>query len=242
MIFLFGFSITFYEIKSFNYQNFYKNTIIKLLVTNYDKNLQYTHNKKIPKALYDKAEFENYAYFTSNDYIHGKIDGIIPIVLGDICTKSLSESDGITKPATTIFQGLFSTIKLPTNLNSNIKILSNKTNLQKLLKNKDNLTMDSQEFEKNFDIFSNNKLLAMQILTSDIMDYIVSFKSENNINFEIIIKNEYLYLRIHCSDMFEPKTTEEAVDYDTLYKYYQHLDFICTLNKKIYITIREKNL
>ena len=70
----------------------------------------------------------------------------------------------------------------------------------------------------------------------------LTFKKENKIKFEMTLKKEKLFIRIHCSDMFEATTTKDSLDYDTLYKYYKFLHFICELNRKIYHTLNEKDL
>lgn len=228
--------------KNNTYKKIYKENIILPLVKNYDSNLSFDSNRSIPRITYNMAEFESYDNFYSNDYIYGNLDGIIPIELGDVYTESEhTDSDGNTTYST-VFRGLFSSIQLPQNLESTIKIHSDKGKLGRLFSGKDRVEMDSQEFEKHFDVFSNNKILAMRILTSDIMNYMISFKEENKVRFEITIKNSFIYVRIHCDDMFEPTTKKSAFDFDTLHKYYRFLNFICEINKKIYTTISNKDL
>lgn len=225
-----------------SYKKEYKEKVIASLVSNYDENLSFTGENRIPRQLYNAAEFESYDNFYSNDYIHGKLEGYIPIELGDVHTEDQhTDSDGNTT-YTTVFRGLFSAACLPKSLESTVKIRSDKGMLGKLLSKKELVTMDSQEFEKFFDVFSNNKILAVRILTSDIMNYMIDFKKDNKVNFEITAKNNYIYLRIHCDDMFEGKMSKSALDRETLYKYYRFLNFMCELNKKIYDVIQEKDI
>lgn len=228
--------------KTEEYNSSYKNKIITSLVNNYDKNLHFSQNQTISGTLYHAAEFENYDLFRANDYIYGKINGIIPIQLGDVHTEAEhTDSDGHTT-YTTIFKGLFSAIILPTNISSTIKIRSDKGMLGKLLPKKDQVQMDSQQFEKYFDVFTTDKILAVRLLTSDIMNYMIDFKIQNKVNFELTIKNSAMYLRIHCDDMFEAKLSKSALDFKTLHKYYKFLNFMCELNTKIYNVIQEKDI
>ena len=46
--------------------------------------------------------------------------------------------------------------------------------------------MDSQEFEKSFDVTASDKIKAMQLLTSDVMADLIDFKnnSKKNLNFQ----------------------------------------------------------
>lgn len=223
------------------YNKKFKKTIISRLVSYYDENLEFTPDTHIQKSEYNLAEFEHYDNFYANDYIYGKIDGIIDFHLGDVhTTQETRDSDGHTT-STTVFQGLFSSGKLSKPIPANIKIRSDKGLLGKFITNKNLLSMDSQEFEKLFDIYSDDKIITMRILTSDIMDYMINFKKENKIRYEITLKNSLLFIRIHCQDMFETSIFKNALDFETLEKYYKYLNFTCELNKKIYNVINEKD-
>ncbi len=225
-----------------DYEEVFKNNIITSLIKNYDNHLQFNATKNMSKQYYNLAEFEHYDYFYSNDYISGKINGIIPIQLGDVETTHVhTDSDGHSH-IDTLFRGLFSIVKLPKSFPSIVTILSDKANVRKIFPDNETLKIDSIEFEKHFNIFTKNKILAMQLLTSDIMDSILDFKTQNNSIFEIVIKDSFAYIRIHCDDMFEANLSKNAFDYDTLYTYYKYLDFICEINKKIFNIIKEKDL
>lgn len=193
-------------------------------------------------GLYNLAEFEHYDRYSSNDYIFGHLEGIIPIKIGDVHTEiETTDSDGNTTYST-LFRGLFSAIKLPKNITTTIKIRTDKGKLSKLFTKKENVQMDSQEFEKYFDIFSTDKILTMRILTSDIMNYMIDFTKNNKIKFEMTIKNNFVYIRTYCEDMFEARALKSAIDYNTLKRYYDCLNFICTLNKMIFNLLNEKDI
>ena len=222
---------------SFNISQFYKKEIISKLISTYDENLHFDSTAHIEKIDYMLAEFERFDHFYSNDLIYGNIDGLIDFKLGDVHTEDEStDSDGHTS-RTTLFRGLFSIEKLDKNINTTIKI-----RLDKFFKisKKNILSMDSQEFEKYFDVYCTDKILTMRILTPDIMDYMLTFAKKNKIKFEITIKNSQAFTRVHCSDMFELPTFGKALDYKTLHKYYKYLNFMCELNKKIYNVISSK--
>lgn len=217
----------------------YKKEIITKLVSSYDENLHFDHTAHIEKIDYMLAEFERFDRFYSNDLIYGKIDGTIDFKLGDVRTEDVDhDSDGHTT-RTTLFRGLFSIEKLDKDINNTIKIHSDKF---LKLSRKPLLTMDSQEFEKYFDVYCTDKILTMRILTSDIMDYLLNFAKENKIKFEITIKKSQVYTRVHCPDMFELPILGKALDYETLHKYYAYINFMCKLNKKIYNVISSKDI
>lgn len=247
-IFIIGAVITCITIPLFIYNPFikkfeklYKHNIIYCLVNSYDSNLKFDENLGISHSIYDDAEFEHYDEFNSNDYISGNIDGIIKFELSDIRTVQVTHTkNGTTR--TTIFEGLFSSSNLAKNLHSTIKIHTDKGFLGKFLENKQLMQMDSQDFEKLFDVYSNNKILTMRILTSDIMDFLINFKKQNKIKFEITLKNQKLYIRIHCKNMFEAEILNNSLKFETIHKYYNFLDFMCQLNKKIYNVVNEIDL
>ncbi len=225
-----------------SYNQLFKETIISKLVSNYDNNLIFTSSQSIPRQTYKLGLFENYDTFHSDDLIYGKIDGIIDFKMGDVHTQNrTTDSDGNTTYHT-LFRGLFSLAKLDKNISSIIKIRSNNNFIGKGLSQKEQLQMDSIEFENNFDIYTTDKILAMRILTSDIMDYMVNFKRNNNIKFEITLSNQELYIRIHCSNMFEGSIYKNPLDKYLLKQYYTYLDFMCELNKKFYKVISDKDI
>lgn len=229
----------FVHVSSLDASNFYKKEIISKLVSTYDKNLQFDSNKSIEMSNYQAAEFERFDYFYSNDLIYGKINGTIDFKMGDIHTEDEdTDSDGNTT-RTTVFNGLFSVEELNKNINTTIKI-----RLDRFFKisKKNILSMDSQEFEKYFDVYCTDKILTMRILTSDIMDYMLTFIKENKLKFEITIKNSQVFTRVHCPDMFELPMLGKALDYETLYKHYKYLNFMCELNTKIYNEISLKDI
>ncbi len=228
--------------KKKSYNQLFKEKIISTLVSNYDSNLEFSYEKSISRDLYNQGLFEMYDIYSSNDLVHGKIAGIIDFKMGDVHTENVStDSDG-NSTYTTIFKGLFSSAKLDKSLNNTIKIRKNRGFVGRGLTRKSQLHMDSSEFEKCFDIYSSDQILAMRILTSDIMDYMVSFTKTNNIKFEITIANQELYIRIHCQNMFEGSVFKNSIDENTLKRYYTYLNFMCELNKKFYKVISEKDI
>ena len=224
------------------YKYLFKERIISKLISTYDSNLKFDNYLFIQKELYNKAQFEIYDHYSANDLVFGKIDGIIDFKMGDVHTEIESiDSDG-NSSYITLFRGLFSSAKLDKNLNATIKIRKNRGQSGKGLSGKAKLHMDSAEFEKNFDIYSSDQILAMRILTSDIMDYMVNFTTENKVKFEITILNQDLFIRIHCKNMFEASLSKSSIDENILKEYYTYLNFMCELNKKFYRIISEKDI
>ena len=174
------------------YNKLYKEKVINTLVNSYDSNLKYNPNSSIPADIYRRSELGGCDYYFSNDLIYGKLDGKIMLQLGDVKTEiKTTDSEGHSTYEI-LFQGLFSQANLNQNIHCTIKILSErkKGKIEKYLLKDSLLQLDSQIFENNFDIITDNKITAMRILTSDILDYMITFKNENKVNFELTLKNQ----------------------------------------------------
>ena len=133
-----------------------------------------------------------------------------------------------------IFEGLFCWTEIENNLNTCLKININKNN-----KINYQVRMDSSEFENLFDIYCDDKILAMRILTADIMELLIKFYNQYYIPFEICCRNNKLYVRFFIKDMFEPTLLKDAMDIKVLYMHYAILDFTVQFNKKINKIISE---
>ena len=152
----------------------------------------------------------------------------------DICVET---SNPQTEFQTIAFQGLFSTINCNKNINTYIKITKNK-----ILKTIDKIEMDSSNFEKIFDITSSDKILAMRILTSDTMEYLIEFYNQYKLDFEIVINNDTIYLRFFTGPMFEPKIFSSSMNKELLFMYYSVLKFVLEVTNKINSTIQELDI
>ena len=105
------------------------------------------------------------------------------------------------------------------------------------------LEMDSSEFEKKFNVYTSNQITAMQLLTPDIMEELLSFAQNAEEDFDIYIENNNLYLRFHCGTLFEPGSLKKgAIDEKTLKRYYDILEFTNHLSKRIIQIIHETEI
>lgn len=84
--------------------------------------------------------------------------------------------------------------KLPKYIETYIKILRDSTSYRK---SKDNVQMDMTEFEKIFNVETSDKIKAVQVLKSDVITELVSVVKELNIEFQIYINYNILYIRFY---------------------------------------------
>ena len=216
------------------YNSLFKEIIVEKLLDNFYDGLDYIPKKAMPRAIYDEPKYrEYYNRYYSDDYAEGFIDNKIPLKMAEVKTveeTTRTDSDGHTHTSTTTkFHGLFAKIEMNKSINSSLSIGTYTS-----IHSSQRLEMDSQEFEKHFNVFASNSIIGMQLLTHDIMELLISFKKLTGIRYDISIYNNVMYLRFHTHSMFELKSIKKgAFDKEMLKKYYDILDFTYTLSKTL---------
>lgn len=216
------------------YYNMYKHGIIGNMVKLMNNNLEYViKNEEMEEILrkqYVNAEFEHEKIdtFIAEDFVSGNMMKDSYIFLSDIYVKKEKDEQS-QEVAKIIFNGLFATTTINKNINSLIKILTEKL---KFVEEKDFIKMDSSELEKYFDIYSEDQMLAVRILTPEIIEMLVNYFKDYGILFEIIIKNNFVYFRFFTENMFETRLIENPFNKKKLFLYYNSLRLILDLTEK----------
>lgn len=223
--------------KTSNYKNNFKSKIIKSLLDSFGENVEYYQKNGISSAVYDKGEFENYDLYFSKDLISGTLKNNCKFSMAQASTsRQVKDNDG-TVTYQDSFCGIISTVEIPKTFNTALYIkkdIKDKNILIRTFNSSrfDNIRveLDSQEFEKVFDVYCSNKIIALQLLTADIMQFLIDFYNEMHIDYEITIKNNQIYIRFMSGKMFEAADLQKfSLDKNTIYKYYKMLDFSFTL-------------
>lgn len=228
-----------------NYKEDFKRYIINSLIKNFYDDVNYFPHGIMPKDIYNEGKYsEYYNKYHSDDYFEGKMNNKYDIKMAEIRTeyeKTEQDEDGNSTTSTsTVFKGLFAKIDMNKSINSELTI---KSKAKVRMPNKNRMEMDSQEFEKYFDVVSSNKIVGMQLLTHDIMEMLVQFRNTAKINYDIVICNNNMYLRFFVGTMFEMKSIRKgAIDKETLKKYYDILNFIYALSEKMLKTVEEAEI
>ena len=229
--------------KYIDYLDIFKKRVIKKMLLLFDRNLTYHPDGSIDVSIFNDAEFEtNTGFYYSDDFISGKLKNGCRYIIGDVQTTL--EPD---KKIAQMFNGLFASVECPKNFNNSLYIRVNKNALEKAIEfntkykyKKLKTELDSKEFEKNFDVYASDKIIAMQLLTADIMQMLVDFRKEMNMNYEITIKNSHIYYRFLCGELFEINDLNKfSLDKEMLYKYYKIIDFSIILSEKLTELIKD---
>ena len=240
-IFLFYFSavivmifiIIVVAISKTKYTPTFKEKVIGPFIKNIDKNLQYKPNEGISSVIYRMGEFEGYDNYYTEDLIIGKLDEKYSFQMAEVRTEEEStDSDGDTHTYT-VFHGLFGNVECAKNIETTFKVRSDKGVLGKMFKGKTKVEMDSQEFEKYFDVYGDNKIIVMQILTSEVMSTMIDFIQQSKIKYELTINKDQMYIRFHTGGVFEPSLFKNSLDYSMLKKYYDIIDFVFKVTREI---------
>ncbi len=240
-IFLFYFSavivmisiIVITAISKTKYTPTFKEKVIGPFIKNIDENLQYRPNEGISSVIYRMGEFEGYDNYYTEDLIIGKLDEKYNFQMAEVRTEEEStDSDGDTHTYT-VFHGLFGNVECAKNIETTFKVRSDKGVLGKMFKGKTKVEMDSQEFEKYFDVYGDNKIIVMQILTSEVMSTMIDFIQQSKIKYELTINKDQMYIRFHTGGVFEPSLFKNSLDYSMLKKYYDIIDFVFKVTREI---------
>lgn len=228
------------------YREFYKEKVVKTFIKSYSDDLSYYPENGISSYDYRNSGFESfYDRYHSEDLIKGTVDGH-EIMMAEVHTQREEEtrdSDGNTSTHyVTIFHGLFGNVKINNNFNGEIKIHSDKGKFGKIFESKKRVEMDSSEFEKYFDVYGDDKIQVMQILTSDIIDEMLEFRKNNKIIFEITINRNQLFIRFYTGSMFEGNVFKSSVDFDTLKGMFDIINFTFDITRRFIKVLEETQI
>ena len=206
------------------YKKKYKKEIVYRIIKSYDSELRYSQAKRNEmKKEYKNSSFDKGVYdiIECDDYIEGNIDKESIIRIIDINTYKKKGNK-----VQDVFTGIFANINLNNKLEKTIKIVNNSK-----LKEVKNIELDNFNFERYFDVYCKDKILATRVLTAEVMEKMVSFYKKLEIKFEIILKDSNLYLRFYTGEMFEPNIFKNTIDKKQIYKHYNILKFVLEVSR-----------
>lgn len=236
-------TITKLSSKQSQFNTQYKDLVIKKMIANFYSNVEYFAYKPMPEYIYKQPNYEYYTRYQSDDYFEAQINNQYSIQMAKILTtevENYEDLDGTTKTRTiTKFHGLFAKIVMDQSINSEVRIMPN----AKITLGINKVNMDSSEFEKHFDVTASNAIVAMQLLTSDVMEELVEFENKTKMKYDIYIKNNELFLRFYSGPMFEfGNFKKDVFDKDMLHQYFYMLNFTYHLSNRFIRIIKDSQL
>lgn len=221
-----------YEATSFRED--YDRYIIKPLVESYNEEIIYDIDNKMSEKDYAEAGYSLGDEFYSNNYFETKDKTIRASNLAVISKHT--DSDGETHYKT-LFSGIYSIITLDNYSEYTIK-MSTDGKLKDLIyiSNKRRIEVDSAKFEENFDLFCENRVYAMEIFTSEILNSIMALSEKDKTKYDFILENNKLYVRYY-NDKFYNVNFKKNVEMKNLEEMYENIYKLLDL-----LTILQKNM
>ena len=174
------------------------NNVLPKVLNRFNSDIIYDHYKKMDRNVYREARYESFDRYSSDDYITGKVHNC-PYEMAEVHTERRhTDSKGRTHYST-IFHGMFAKITLSKSFDGYLSIVNNKI---KLFNRDQYITIDNEAFEKIYDVFTDDKIKAMRLLTPDVTTKMIDLYNETGIYCEVKIMNNLLYIRLYTGAFF----------------------------------------
>lgn len=206
-----------------------KNEFLLPLLSGEFNRFDYDHYKGIDVYTFKQASLnERYDRFYSNDYIKFELCDNHMFEFSNVLTETEEQDDEGNTYYATQFVGIAGKIKLPLNINGIVEISS-------LKGDKDKIAIDMSEFEKYFEVTSNDQIKALQVLTHDVMIKLIEIREKYNMKYDLVINNDNMYLRIYNNTFFKIRYYEDFVS--DIYKDIEKMFVVRNLTQTIYDVI-----
>lgn len=221
------------------YTEVFKEKVVTPLIQNTIEGAVYSPYSGITHMEYRRAGYkDNEDRYKSEDLVSAQVvideNTKVDMIFAEVLTEVEHEDDDGGKTYSTVFSGLAGQAEIPKSINNSVYI---RTNGRVSRFNKNKVSMDMTDFERIFDVESEDKILAMRILTADIMSDMIDLYEKYGYKYEIHIINNKLYMRVRTGPMFEPNVFKSSMEYKTIEKYYLVLTAFMKIAEKILSTI-----
>lgn len=228
------------NIEGDSYTQVFKEKVVKPIIENSFESATYQPNKGMLREDYVSAGYrDEIDEYNSEDLItmllpvNGKTTDSVLYFSEVETVRITTDSDG-DRTRHTEFHGLAANFTIPKNLEKRIYIRAN----GKVSNwDKSKVKMDMSEFEKLFDVQSEDAILTMQVLTSDVMAEMVDLYKKYKYRFEVSIIKERVHMRLRTYSIFEPLIFGKPLESKEFEKYQMMLDALLSLASHIYETI-----
>ena len=206
------------------YKSLYRERIIGKLAKSFNNSFTFDKDSGITKEEYRYAEFPVSDIYISKNLISGDLKGT-PIKIAHIDSEMRDGDNYIP-----LFYGVAISCTLKGKFNNTIKVRQNDELSNKFTKNK--VDLDSNEFEKYFDVYSTSKIDTMQALTSDIMTLIMDFIKKEKIKIQFTIKENNFFITFNKINFFKVPLLAK-INKNKLEKNYNILKLVLEISTKL---------
>lgn len=185
------------------------------------------------RVISDSNLFKSFNDFVSEDYIQGKYNNL-EIKLSEIELINLSQREELKgneyvtiTESTTVFQGLFIITSMNKAFSATTYVLPNSwlKFLNPLPHYLNRVVLEDPNFEKAFDVYSDNQIEARYLLTPSFMERLQKVNNQYNIRC-CFVDNQMLMAIELNHDFFPSLTLIKPITYESIKQIYDQLNII----------------
>lgn len=200
---------------------------IEYMFLSYLPSLNYSPFSGISESDYKFASFEPFDLFESEDQIHGRLTDR-DFVISEVTTYLRHEDEDGKVSYSVNFQGTCGIINIMPPINSFIYLVTPGFVLDI---GGFKIDTDNYEFNANYDIFTNNEFLSLQLLTPSYMNKILDFRKKFGVYVEVKVHYDVVFFRFHTGNLFAPTLFNQKNENKNFAYYFQLIQEIEELMK-----------
>lgn len=208
------------------YNRKYADTVGRELLNQYFENVYYHDGDQFGfRSIYKEAGYkEHYDISHSRRQMDLVYKGHNIKLMDILLEEETTDQDGNTHTYT-VFNGLLLEIEGSYGIGTKMSITKNRD----IGVGKNKLEMDSKEFEDFFNVYTDDKVKSMQLLTAEVMERFKEMYGFSKNGFDVTFNNGKLYLRLYSSGHMFDYGTEEVIEKEYITKDLQTLYLITAI-------------
>ncbi|QUJ66313.1 DUF3137 domain-containing protein [Photobacterium sp. GJ3] len=237
------------------YRDAYKTQVVGKLLKTFNDSFEYSPSERISPEKYKASGLYRHHYhrYHGEDYVRGVV-GKTAIEFSELHTQyktTSRDSKGRTRTTWhTIFKGVFfiadankhfqgKTYITPDNEGFWSAVGKSLTNLLGGSVFGDRVAMEDPEFERHFEVYSDDQVEARYLISTSLMQRLVAFRQQANTSVALSFVGDSLHIGIPARKAyFEPKMFQSAVNFDAVKDIYQDLDFMTGIVEDLALNTR----
>lgn len=170
------------------------------------KGFRYIPDAGLPIQFFEDSGFiRGYDEYCSDNFITGKVENGKDFIISEILVKQVILSEDNTRSESILFDGIFGVLdakKVNTFYMDITPDFKNKfanrvfADFKKMLGNKHVVRLENPEFERYFEVFSDNQIEARKIITLEFMEKLLEVRKSIGKNISIIYVGNKIYFFI----------------------------------------------
>lgn len=192
-------------------------------------NFRYEPDKGLEKRYFDAANFiKNYNKYSACDYMSGSLESGKSFAISEIVVKNEQRDREGRQSEFILFSGIFGMMTANNEYNFDLNITPDFNNkylnqmmndLKKMLgANKNVVRLENPEFERYFEVYSDNQVEARKVLTINFMEKLLNLRKKMKKKITVIYKSRIIYFFIEKGTIINEKLllkhgiTKETMD------------------------------